>query len=115
MTEQLTSKETLSERLMNNFYLVYIICTIIKVIVIYIIYKVVKRLRRKCKQPSNNSHCKEISNCLTFNFFKSESKVKNKNQNLELFEVKNSEQTIEFSEDQPLRRSLRIAKLKDNP
>lgn len=108
---------TLFEKISNNSYLVYIICTIFKVFLIYIIYRLVKNCKNRCKRKSifrKHSHegdcCQTVNNCLTFNFCKSDKKT----ETLSLEDIPvNDLNDKEDSESQSLRRSSRIAKLKD--
>lgn len=92
------------ENVTSNSYFTYIICTIVKILVLYLVYKLFKRIRNKCK---HNTGCQRISNCLTLNICKRKSE---NNVELEL-ELENTPETS--NETTPVRRSLRIAKLKE--
>lgn len=96
--------ENMFNKLISNSYFSYIICTILKVILLYLIYKLYKYVRNRCKQSSGN--CQQITNCLTLNICK-RSAVDNID--IELQDASTSENR----EATPVRRSLRIAKLKD--
>lgn len=99
----------------NNAYFPYMLCTLFNVILLYIAYRLFKYLKRtRCV---NNSCCKSLSNCLTLNIFKNTKKNVNIESDLTFDLDRNTEiNSIDLNNSTtPLRRSSRIAQLKDNP
>lgn len=114
------SKESVFSKVVNNSYFSYIFLSIVKIILVYLGYRI---CRRCCKKRRNNKEndsesnkcCGMISNCLTFNINKRSNKVKDIA--IELDDIRNESSTSEIestkNESTPLRRSLRLSKLKD--
>lgn len=98
----------------HNSYFVYFICTILKFIALYILYKLfkylkIKTLRTKGKSGSN---CQKIMNCLTLNLCQARKKDKT-HVNIDLSDLDNKI-VSKVRENTPIRRSERIAQLKDS-
>lgn len=105
--------KSIPQQLYNNAYFSYIICTILKVILIYLAYRLFKYFKRtKCIK---NPCCKAFSNCLTLNIFKHTNADTRTELNAVIERENNSNPTTIDENGTQLRRSLRIAQLKDNP
>ena len=110
------------DRINNNSYVVYFICTILKVILLYVLYKIFRYLRNKCTEHYFHNHhihesktncCCSITNCLTFNFDKTHESKVTPALSLEDLSQVSVNQGNNPTEEQPLRRSKRLAQLKD--
>lgn len=108
--------QTLLDKIYNNNYLIYTFCTVLKIFVLYLFYRIYKFVtnRNKNKQTHGCQRitkdcCQSINNCLTLNINK-----KNDVNDLEI-DLNDIPVSIQNkpNEQSSLRRSLRIAKLKD--
>lgn len=102
-----TNSDTISN-IISSSYFVYFICTIGKVILLFVLY----RLYKKCLRPlcnRSNDKCRRITNVLTLNICKNSEKT---DVNLELGDNPSNSMS-EDTEGTSLRRSIRIAQLKD--
>lgn len=109
MADDITN-ESFFAKVSNNSYFSYIILSIVKIFLFYLGYRLYKKLRSLCcNSPKlnrrNDTTCQNISNCLTLNLCKTKNKCETE---LELESDKPS-----ISEEVPLRRSMRLIKLKD--
>ncbi|KRT86832.1 hypothetical protein AMK59_2104 [Oryctes borbonicus] len=98
---------TIIEDIYNNSYFAYVVCTIFKIIVLFLLYKLYKIFKnRYCN--SNKDKCNQITNCLTLNICK-----RNVHNEVDI-ELEGTEDSPSTSTERTsLRRSLRIAKLKE--
>lgn len=115
MSEEL-SKESFYSKISNNSYVAYIISSIFKIFLVYLGYRFYKYLRSLCCNTprlryKDDTNCQKITNCLTLNICKRQQESSN-NVDIEL-DLTNSEPHTS-QESTPLRRSIRVAKLKDN-
>lgn len=108
-------ESTLFEKITNNNYVIYFICTIFKIFLVYLGYKLFRFCRSKycrsnlTRHPHKSDCCQTINNCLTFNF----SKPSKNTECLSLEDISVEKESTKDSESQSLRRSSKIAKLKD--
>ncbi|KAJ8935657.1 hypothetical protein NQ314_012706 [Rhamnusium bicolor] len=99
--------------LTNNSYFVYVICTIFKCILLYLVYRLYRYVSAKCNkrhEHDKSPSCQQITNCLMLNIC---SKRKNFNSDITLEGEPGPSVDDELSSSNNLRRSIRIAKLKD--
>lgn len=100
----------------KNAYFVYFLCSLLKLLLIYVFYRIVKYLRQRlCRNKRKSNNCKNIMNCLTLNICQSERKETTKlkidcpikSADLEIYDT-------ETHESIPVRRSERLAKLRED-
>lgn len=100
LADQMNSTSLL-DRISNNNYFIYTLCILLKLFVLYLLYRIYKYVSGKRKA---RNCCQNITNCLTLNLMKErESDVR--------IDVKYSDNGS--NEQSSLRRSSRIAKLKE--
>ncbi|GLV31063.1 hypothetical protein CBL_12136 [Carabus blaptoides fortunei] len=112
MAKDLKDTESVRTKILTNNYFVFIFCSVLKILAIYICYQLYKKLKnRYFRNCSNDSKCNAITNCLTFNIFKTSNR--NKISPEISIELENKSTDNIESEETTLRRSTRLAKLKD--
>lgn len=109
LSEEL-SNESFVSKISNNSYFTFIFLSLVKLFLLYIGYKIFRFIRNKCSHShiDTSSKCAQITNCLTFNICK-----RKVSKHCEEIQLPNTTQCEIQNEDTPLRRSARIAKLKD--
>lgn len=107
LSENYGEDKSTIQKLVNNNYLVVVIFTLLKILVLYLLYKAFMHLKGKCNRNNDTNCCESITNCLTFNIFKSNKE--NVSSELRTNDIEISE----IGENSSLRRSNRIAKLKE--
>lgn len=104
----------------QNSYVVYILLKIVKIFLFYIAYKFIIFFKNKyCKNHNHTHESSSITNCITFNMCKKKYSVATDSNNfaLELESViydSDNVQPNENHKNSQLRRSSRLAKLKEN-
>lgn len=95
-----------SDHIINNNYFVFFFCSVLKIFLIYCLYKLYKYCIKRNVTEENSTCCTKITNCLTFNVTKTRRPAN-------LIVEFSPDESSDTTEDIPLRRSARIAKLKD--
>lgn len=111
ISKQLNDQPSMINKFLNNNYFSYIFCIIIKLIALYLLYKIFILIKNRWFRTRRTNYCSNIRNCLTFNCFKNKIQP---NVSLELNENTKSNSEEVDEEQQTLRRSLRIAQLKES-
>lgn len=103
------SKTTMSwKSVVTNSYFTYFFLTILKLFLIYLVYRIYKKcLKPRCS--NSDSSCQKITNTLTFNLCKRSNKA---DLSVDLDDI-TCDSNSSPNESSVLRRSSRIAKLKD--
>lgn len=98
----------------HNSYFTFVICSILKLLGLYLIYRLYKYCTNRCPRNKTDSCCQNITNCLTLNICK---KTKTTDLSIELEDQAPCSSSAlsepNSCETTPIRRSVRLAKLKD--
>lgn len=112
-----SSENSNFSNVVNHKYFTYFCILLFKLFAMFIGYKLVMKCKNRLLNPSRHGHERStITNCITFNLCKKKNirpNTPHNDVNIELNEQTDCMQVSENSET-PLRRSSRLAKLKDS-
>lgn len=108
LADELSKTTTSWKSVVTNSYFTYFLLTILKLFLIYVVYRIYKNcLKPRCS--NSDSSCQKITNTLTFNLCKRSNKT---DMSIDLDDI-TCDPNSSPNESSVLRRSSRIAKLKD--
>lgn len=118
---KIENKENIVTKITNNSYFSYIFMTIVKMILIFLVYKLLLKCKRRYfrRSHSEQEQGRLITNCITFNICRKKRKnvinpsSTNHQTSIPLEELASTSDQQSSCNDAFLRRSPRLAKLKD--